>query len=1071
MSSYFVKQLYVLLLLLLHGAESILSAKIKCIESEREALLNFKHGLIDRSGMLSSWRDDENNNDCCKWRGIQCNNQTGHVLMLHLPGQYPQRLKGIINITALIVLQNIQHLDLSQNNFLWSQIPKLISSFCNIRYLNVSYSFFDGRIPCELGKLTHLQYLDLSYNYLYGELPYQLGNLSQLRILDLSQNNLNGKLPYQLGNLSQLRYLGLAGNSFSGALPFHVGNLPLLHTLRLAGNFHVKFKDARWLSSLYSLTILDLNYFDNLGTSYYWLQVISKLLQNLKELRLSHCSISDTNLQSLFNSHSNLSTSLIILDLSYNMLTSSTFQLLLNLCRRFPSLVILDLSYNNMTSSVFQGRLNLSSKLQNLNFQDCSLTDRSFIVSPTSITNSSSSLVSVDLSFNLLKSSTIFYWLFNSTANLHTLDLSRNMLEGPIPDGVGKNMSTLQSIDLSDNNLQGEIPSLSGNMCALQSIDFSNNKLNGTISSFIENSSWCNRHIFQRLYLSYNHITGQLPKSIGLLSELVSLSLAGNYLEGEVTELHLSNFSNLEDLSLSGKSFSLKLVPNWVPPFQLEHLHLRSCNLGPNFPSWIQSQRDLINLDISNNGINDSAPDSFWNNLQQMEFLNMSHNNLEGAIPNISVKNHIFLNSNQFEGKVPSLLRQAIELTLSENKLSDLSSFLCDESAESNLNSLDLSNNQITGQLPDCWKSFKQLVYLDLRNNKLSGKIPLSMGTLVNLELLFLRNNSLMSELPSTLKNCRNLRILDVGENMLTGPIPSWIGSMQQLIILNLEGNHFSGNIPNHLCNLKHIQLLDLSRNHLSTGIPTCLNFFIAMTENSTNRSHSNSFSTSFRFNYITFIVTWMFNYISIIMTWMWKGVEERFMYLESNRNSIDLSCNNLTGEIPKEVGYLLGLISLNLSGNNLSGEIPLEIGNLSLLESLDLSRNHLSGAIPSSISEIDDLGKLNLSHNSLSGRIPSGRHFDTFEASCFEGNVDLCGQQLNKSCPGDGDHTRTIKHEEAAVNDDDSVFYEALYMSLGLGYFTGFWGLLGPILIWRPWRNAYITFLNRITDYICVWL
>ena len=124
MSCYFLKLFYALLLLLLHAAGSILgfnslpnSAEIKCIESERQALLNFKHGLIDGYGMLSTWRDDDTNRDCCKWKGIQCNNQTGHVEMLHLRGQDTQYLRGSINISSLIALENIEHLDLSNNDF------------------------------------------------------------------------------------------------------------------------------------------------------------------------------------------------------------------------------------------------------------------------------------------------------------------------------------------------------------------------------------------------------------------------------------------------------------------------------------------------------------------------------------------------------------------------------------------------------------------------------------------------------------------------------------------------------------------------------------------------------------------------------------------------------------------------------------------------------------------------------------------------------------------------------------------------------------------------------------------
>jgi len=39
--------------------------------------------------------------------------------------------------------------------------------------------------------------------------------------------------------------------------------------------------------------------------------------------------------------------------------------------------------------------------------------------------------------------------------------------------------------------------------------------------------------------------------------------------------------------------------------------------------------------------------------------------------------------------------------------------------------------------------------------------------------------------------------------------------------------------------------------------------------------------------------------------------------------------------------------------------------------------------------------------------------------------------------------------------------------MSSGLGFFAGFWGLLGSVLLWQSWRIAYIRVLNRMIDYI----
>ena len=47
---------------------------------------------------------------------------------------------------------------------------------------------------------------------------------------------------------------------------------------------------------------------------------------------------------------------------------------------------------------------------------------------------------------------------------------------------------------------------------------------------------------------------------------------------------------------------------------------------------------------------------------------------------------------------------------------------------------------------------------------------------------------------------------------------------------------------------------------------------------------------------------------------------------------------NELTGEIPVELGTLANLTSLSLSQNQLTGEIPTELGSLANLEELSLA-------------------------------------------------------------------------------------------------------------------------------------
>ncbi|XP_027922904.1 receptor-like protein EIX2 [Vigna unguiculata] len=764
MGSYFLRLLLSVFVLLIKVSVLGLnspseSSYVKCKEREKQALLNFKLSVEDYYGMLFTWRDD--NRDCCKWEGIECNNETGHIEKLDLRGSTSHYLSGSINITSLVDLQNLEYLDLSYNICLGCQIPASIGSFQSLRYLNLSQLIFIGTIPYELGDLSKLECLDLKSNDLHGEVPSQLGNLSQLkyldlsnnrlahaipsqlgslshlRYLDLSGNQLSHSIPSELGNLSHLRYLHLSGNSLSGALPFQVGNLPLLHSLRLDGRNGLNLKDEKWLTSLSSLTTLSLYSFSYLDFSHPWLQIISDHLPNLRELTLVRCGLSDHHLSSLFPSQSNISTSLSILYLSDNILTSSTFQSLSNYSSNlqelhlsgnnivlssppypnFPSLVLLDLSSNNLTqASIFQGNLNFSTKLQVLMLSECGLTDKSFLVSSAYIKNSHS-LVTLHLSNNLLKSSVVFHWLCNFSANIQCLSLHYTLLEGPIPDAVGNVMKSLEVLGIGSNKLKGDIPASLGSICTLKTLYLNSNSLSGKISSFIQNTSRCNNPALEVLDLSNNLIIGEIPESIGLLHQLQFLFLEENYLEGDINELHLTNLSQLLKLDLSDNSLSLKFATTWIPPFQLLSLGLASCKLGPSFPSWLQSQNQLSFLDISDAGIHDFVPDWFWNKLQFISRINMSYNRLKGVIPNLTMKyvnygpEAIILNSNQFEGVIPTFLSHAGTLDLSRNKFSDLNTLLCRNRVIKDMHTLDLSNNQIMGQMPECWEHLSSLVH------------------------------------------------------------------------------------------------------------------------------------------------------------------------------------------------------------------------------------------------------------------------------------------------------------------------------------------------------------------------
>ena len=86
-----------------------------------------------------------------------------------------------------------------------------------------------GTIPAELTLLDNLEHLDLSENQLTGRIPSpHTGGLSKLRVLNLGWNRLSGTIPAELTRLQQLDSLRVSGNQLSGTIP---GELALLNSL------------------------------------------------------------------------------------------------------------------------------------------------------------------------------------------------------------------------------------------------------------------------------------------------------------------------------------------------------------------------------------------------------------------------------------------------------------------------------------------------------------------------------------------------------------------------------------------------------------------------------------------------------------------------------------------------------------------------------------------------------------------------------------------------------------------------------------------------------------------------
>uniref|UniRef100_A0A0E0JKW2 non-specific serine/threonine protein kinase n=1 Tax=Oryza punctata TaxID=4537 RepID=A0A0E0JKW2_ORYPU len=781
----------------------------------------------------------------------------------------------------------------------------------------------------------------LDTNSMLGEISSSLLALQHLKHLDLSGNYLGGvgvPIPSFLGSFKSLAYLNLACMNFDGRVPPQLGNLSRLQHLNLAtyeeNSLHPG--DISWLRHLGLLQFLDMSGL-NLTSNGDWVRLVTGL-SSLKVLQLSGCGLSLPHKPA---AHSNVS-----------------------------SLEIIDLSSNRVDT-----------------------------INPA-------------------------YWFWD-VQTIRELQLSRNQITGPFPAAIG-NMTSLEVLTLGGNYISGVKSEMLKNSCNLRWLELWSNEINQDMTEFMEGlprctksslrildlsatnitggiPSWINHwSSLSSLQLSANRLEGSIPLEIGKLTNLYTLYLDNNQLNGSVSEEHFATLASLGQIDLSYNSIDITIRSDWVPPFSLYQALFARSKTGPHFPLWLKGQRDLEYLDISDAGIADNLPDWFWTVFSKVPYLNISCNQISGTLPVtlefMTSAMTIDLNSNRLTGLLPQLPQYLGTLDISNNSLSGPLPLIIGAPM---LTQLVLSINKINGTIPSYICELKYLEVLDLSDNNLVGKIPrcfngseakkkLNMSTdstQMHLSAVILYNNHLSGIFPEFLQHCQELTLLHLAHNKFVGELPIWIAEkLPRLTYLQLRYNLFSGSIPVQLTKLENLRNLDLAYNRISGSIPPTLGGLKAMVQ-----SNSTKYTNPLVWNYYRprnpddFNDGYYVKYLNSLLVVV-KGQELYYTSTLIYMVGLDLSCNNLGGDIPEEITSLVGLKNLNFSHNHLTGKIPEKIGHnhltgkipekiglLKHVESLDLSFNRLSSEIPSSLSDMVSLSYLNLSFNNLSGEYHPG--------------------------------------------------------------------------------------------------
>ncbi|KAL8224704.1 hypothetical protein R6Q57_017261 [Mikania cordata] len=961
----------------------------QCQINQQSTLIQLKNEFqfhYSLSTKLVSW--NPNTTDCCTWGGVTCS-ISGQVIGLDLSNEW---ISAEINDSSVLFdMKNLESLNLAVNNFNFIPIPSRFGSFASLLNLNLSNSGFSGQIPGELSLLTRLETLDLSslFSFVTRSLRLENPNLTtlvknftKLKGLYLDNVNISSQSSDWGQSLSSflpnLEVISLSNCQLSGPFDDSLQKLQSLSVIRLLLN-DLSAQVPEFFANFKNLTIMKLGSCNLIGT------FPNKVLQLQK-------------LQSL--------------DLADN-------KNLYGCLPDFPvggsltSLVLGNTNFFGVMPESIGNLRNLSRiELPNSNFSG---------QIPKSIQNLTQ-LGYIDLSSNNF---TEQIPSFQMCKNLTHVDLSRNSLSGMIPPATFQYLENLVSVKLNLNGFNGSIPSSLFTLQKLRQIQLSNNYFGGLLPNFTNPSL----SSLDTLDLSGNKLEGEIPTSIFELPKLSILILSSNNLSGIIRTTyfqgHLSNLTTL-DLSFNNLSIitseNITLVNN-LPKFST--LKLASCNLS-KFPN-LRNQSRLITLDLSSNKIEGSIPTWIWEvGNGTLSFMNLSHNYLTSleesySFPDLYV---LDLHSNHLSGVIPTPPKTAMFIYYSNNLFnSSLPESICNASY---LKVFDLSNNRLSGRIPQCLIEFSgNLGVLNLGNNSLGGQIKGTFPSNCGLNTLDLHENHLEGKIPESLVNCPKLEVLNLGKNNISDTYPCFLSKNANLRVLVLRSNRLHGSVvcsPIQHNNWSKLQILDISHNCFRGTVPS--GFFeqwgaMKADENVESEKH---------LSFPVFPLSGIYYEGSVTVTV--KGRELELVKILTLFTSIDISSNRFSGEIPDTIGQLKALYLLNISHNEFTGSIPSSIRNLSHLESLDMSSNRITGNIPSVLTSLPFLSSFNLSYNQLEGKIPTGRQFNTFDEISYIGNKRLCGFPLNRTCTILAEQKYAPNSQES----DDEKDWRSILCGLGFG-------------------------------------
>eukprot|EP01018_Ginkgo_biloba_P025480 Gb_25753 [translate_table: standard] len=641
---------------------------------------------------------------------------------------YGNQLSGGIS-PALAQVFSLTYLDLSDNQ-LNGSIPSSLTRLSQLDGLDLSYNTLDGSILLSLFQnLTRLSYLSLSRNRLTVNIPPNWIPPFNLTVLKLNGCNIGGVIPPFLSTQYTLNALHLSDNNLMGSIPTWLWNLPL-QTLDLSQNNLTGQLVDLIPNSAHSIQFMDLH--SNHFTGFIPMK-IGAIFPDL-----TYLAFSSNNLSGIVPSSIGNMKSLKILCLSDNKLYGKIPSALGN-C---SALQALKLAKNSLTGGIPMEVWNLR-WLQTLHLSENRLTG----ALPSDLRQSTSlmQLIILNLGMNNI-SGHIPRWLGN-LSQLRVVVLRSNCFQGLIPSEVSS-LKTLQILDLSQNNLSGPIPAHLGMLTAMTDISQGRRywlQNLSTIGYYMEEVQLTNKAktvsytydtilpLITSIDLSQNHLIGTIPLEIEKLNGLITLNLSWNSLSGTIPDV-FGTAMQLESLDLSRNELSGQVPTSLQMPGSLGVLNLSYNRLSGRIPDvrhldTFGADSYVGNPNLCGRPLNkscsaavppptlteddDEDEDDTESELLWYGGLLISHAmGFWGVFAVLFFKREWRCNLFGAMDRAAHLLLRTIPLEI--EKLNGLIT-------------LNLSQNSLSGTIPDVFGTAMQLESMDLAHNELSGKVPTSL--------------------------------------------------------------------------------------------------------------------------------------------------------------------------------------------------------------------------------------------------------------------------------------------------------------------------------------------------------